>query len=413
MKQRLSKILRWSEKYTKTDMVYAVKNLSFLTGGQFLGSLVTLLFAIFIAHIFSKESYGNYKYILSTVALINSFALTGLGPALVRAVSKGYDGTLKQFSKLNFFWAFIPASILTVLSIYYYTKGNTTLSIGILIGGLTLPLIEKSGLYASVLNGKKLFRQLSWYTFLRNTIPTIAVALTAYLSHNPLYMAAAYFITTSIVLNILCYNTVYVHIENSKVDPDALSVGKHTSFINAFSLITDQIDNVLIFQTLGGAALAVYNFAEAIPNTIQGFIKQFGVLAMPKFAAQSVSSIQKNIVRKSIVLFLCTIPIVVVYWFAAPYIYKILFPGYVDSVFYSQLLALALVINASIPIAFFDSQKAIREKYYLSLFSNSFKLVAIIVLALKYGLIGLVIAKLLSKCFGGVVVMTLALRYKG
>jgi O-antigen/teichoic acid export membrane protein len=381
-------------------MVYVFKNMSFLSGGQFLNSLVTLVFAIFIANIFPKEGYGNYKYILSTVALVNSLALTGLGPALVRAFSKGCDGTLKQFAKINFFWAFLPATILTALSVYYYVKGNMLLSVGILVGGLTLPFIERSALHTSVLNGKKLFKKLSLFSFLRNAIPTLMVAITAYFTLNPLYMAVVYFLSTSIVLNILYYHTVAVHIENNKVDEEALHLAKHTSVINIFSLISDQIDNVIIFQGLGGTALAIYNFAEAIPNVIQGFVKQVGVIAVPKFVNQDVKTARETVFRKTLVLFLASLPVALLYIVCAPYIFKILFPNYIDSVFLSQIMILGILISSSITIAFLDSQKAIRAKYILSIVSNVAKIPILILGFYWYGVMGIVIGKLVAKMIG-------------
>lgn len=416
MKNSIFKILKWSETYTKTDMTYLVKGGLSLTSGQFSSSLITLVSAIIISRILPKEIYGNYKYILSLVEIASILTLTGLGTALVRSVAQGQEGTLKEFYKLNLFWSILPAAALTIASIYYYLQGNQLLSFSLLAGGLTLPFIDSAELYKAFLNGKKLFKFMSLAQFLRTLFSTSIVLLVAFLTGDPVYMAIAFFTSHLIIVNFLYYFTLYKFKPNNSIDKDAKNLGKHTTFINLFAIISDQLDNVLVFHYLGATPLAIYNFASAIPQTMQGFIKQLGFLATPKFAENTSNSntekTKKTLLRKTFVLFLATIPIVVFYWLAAPYIFKILFPDYMDSVFYSQIYTLSLLINSSIAIAFLDAHKAIKEKYILSIISNSLKIPLMILGTIYYSIPGLIFTIIIAKIIGYTTSLSLALNLK-
>lgn len=79
LKHHTHRALRHSEKYFKTDMVYLAKGGFWLTTGQGVASLASLVLAIAFANLLPKEAYGNYKYILAVVGVLTLFGLTGIG----------------------------------------------------------------------------------------------------------------------------------------------------------------------------------------------------------------------------------------------------------------------------------------------------------------------------------------------
>ena len=89
---KIYKILRYSEKYTKTDMVYLAKGEFWLVSGQIISSAATFLLAIAFANLLPKETYGIYKYVLSIFGLLAISTLRGVEAALSQAVAKNYDG---------------------------------------------------------------------------------------------------------------------------------------------------------------------------------------------------------------------------------------------------------------------------------------------------------------------------------
>jgi len=60
------KILRYSERYTQTDMVYFASGGFWLLLGQFISTISAFLLLIAFANFLPKEVFGTYQYILAT-----------------------------------------------------------------------------------------------------------------------------------------------------------------------------------------------------------------------------------------------------------------------------------------------------------------------------------------------------------
>ena len=88
--------LRYLERYTKTDMVYLVKGGFWSIFSQIIVTVSTLLLAMAFAYFISKETYGQYKFILSLANILGVFTLTGLGTAVMKSVTGGFEGTLND-----------------------------------------------------------------------------------------------------------------------------------------------------------------------------------------------------------------------------------------------------------------------------------------------------------------------------
>src|SRR5690606_7328003 len=99
VKTRLYKLLRWSERYTKTDMVYLARGGTWLTLGTIAATALAFISALVFANFLPKDVYGTYSFVLSMAAILAIPTLHGMMTATARAVARGYDGTAtKAFS---------------------------------------------------------------------------------------------------------------------------------------------------------------------------------------------------------------------------------------------------------------------------------------------------------------------------
>ena len=89
LKQKIYNFLKWSEKYTGTDMIYLIKGGSWLVSGSIIASLSGLVIMAVFDRFVSKETFGAYQYVLSMAALISVFSLPGIGSALIRTIGFG------------------------------------------------------------------------------------------------------------------------------------------------------------------------------------------------------------------------------------------------------------------------------------------------------------------------------------
>src|SRR4051812_16792510 len=105
MKQKIIHILRWSEKYTKTDMVYLAHGNFWLTASRIVGVGTGLVLTFIFGNLLKPEVFGSYKYIIAVAGFIGSFTLGGLGGALGRTGAQGKRNLFPGVFKESFKWS--------------------------------------------------------------------------------------------------------------------------------------------------------------------------------------------------------------------------------------------------------------------------------------------------------------------
>jgi len=66
---------------------------SYLSIGHVISIICGFLLSIAFARFLPKEIYGQYRYILSVVAILAIFTLPGLKTAITQAVARGFEGS--------------------------------------------------------------------------------------------------------------------------------------------------------------------------------------------------------------------------------------------------------------------------------------------------------------------------------
>lgn len=397
LKNKAISALRWSEKYTKTDMTYLAKGSFWNILSQIIVSGSTFLLAIAFAHFVSKESYGEYKFVLSLAGIIGVFGLTGLGTATLQSVSKGYEGTLNYAFWKNIRWSILFFLISLGTSVYYFLNDNNSLGIALLIVGSFAPFLGSLNLYNSFLVAKKDFRRSAiYYNIIGNIFPSLCLFITLLLTDKPIWFVTTYFASNVFIGVILYIRIIKIHQPNKEIDSGTIGYSKHLSLMNILAGIADNIDQVLVFHYVGAIELAIYNFAVAIPSQIKGPMKGLAGLIFPKFAERSDEEIKKGMNNKYLILFVSGVLIILAYFLAAPYIYKIFLPNYVSSVVYSQIFSLSLLWIVAIPAdTYLVVRKKIREQYFLNIFGSIIQIVLLLVGVIWGGLWGLVVARVI------------------
>jgi len=394
LKTRAMSLLRKSEKYTKTDMVYAASGGFWVSIAQVSAVVFSIPLSIAFAHLLTQNEYGIYKYALSVAAIVGVFSLTGISTAVSRSAARGFDGVLMQA-----FWLSLRTSALSIvvalaLAGYYAFNANMVLATCLLIIAVLSPLFNSAYLFSSFLLGKGDFKLATKYNTLRNLFGSVSVLLAVFFFPDPVAILLIYFLAYTISGLFFIYLTRRSLAKDGPRDPELGAFSLHLSFINALSVFADKIDSILLFQTVGAAELAIYSFAEIIPDAINRFTKNVGTLAFPKYALQKKPT---GIVRKSILLSLLFIPVVVAYIVAAPYIFGFFFPTYMSAVPFTQVLSVFILFSGVLPGTYIDAQKAIKRRYLINIVNNSVKITLTVGGVLLFGLWGAVIARVASK----------------
>jgi O-antigen/teichoic acid export membrane protein len=197
---------------------------------------------------------------------------------------------------------------------------------------------------------------------------------------------------------------------NTKDDPEAITYGKHLSAMTIITTVAGYLDRLLIFHFLGATEVAIYSIAIAPPEQIKGLIKNLNTLALPKFSEKSLAEINASIWSKILKLALLIILTIATYLIAAPFIYQIFFPSYLEAIPLSQLFALSLVANAMfIPLSIMQSQKMSRQLYQFNFITSAIQIGALLAIIPFFNLYTVVMARVLAR-FSGLFLATWQLK---
>lgn len=409
LKTKTYNFLRWTENWTKTDMVYLSKGSFWTSINQTISAILFFISSIALANFIPKDIFGQYKYILSFVSLLSITTLPGLTASLTQAISRGYEGSILTAIKTRVKWGALGTVIGLLLSLYYYYNNDNTLAILFLIISLFLPFYSSFNVYNCLLNGRKKFKESSYYSIINTAIYIGLFILVLYCVNNILIILLYYFIS-QLFLSIIFYLLITKkHKPNDRIDKNTIQYGKFLSFVSILSAISAVIDKIITWHFLGATQLAIYSFAIMPVNLIKGFINSnIGKLAIPKLSNTNLSILQKTLPLKVIKFVLVLIPIVIIYIIVSPNFFNIFYSSYEESVSYSQLYSLVIL---SIPFTMFGNSLIAKTKKkkisFLTVVSPTFRIILFIVLIPSFGINGIIMSHLLGSVFHAILSYTI------
>lgn len=392
----LYQFLRRTQKYTGTDNVYLAESSFWITLGHFASMAISFISAVAFGNLLDPAIYGIYKYILSLVGLLGIFSLQGTKWAIVQATARGFEKSFYTAFQTKLKWGLLGSLAAVLAAIYYWTKGNTALTPPLLMTAAFLPLMEASQVYSSFLNGKKLFSVEIKYSILKQIISAIAVIAVLLTTKNIFWLIAAY-LASNTLLNYFFYGLTKIKFKpNKNDDPQTITFAKQLSLMGIISVIENYLDKILLFTFIGPSQLAVYAFASLIPENITNIFLNIGNLAIPKFAVKSLELIKNSLLQKLWKIFFLIGAITISYVLIAPIFYRTFFPKYLDSIPYSQvlILSLLLVVPADLISNVFYAKIMKREIYIMKGVISISRVLMFLVLTPLMGIWGLVIAKI-------------------
>lgn len=404
MHMGIEKVLRWTEKYTRVDMVYATKNGFWVTITQVVNSGFSLLLIIAFANLLPKETYGIYQYILSVMGVLSIFTLTGMNSSITQAVAAGHEGTLQLATKYQLKWNLMMVAAFLALSGYYLFQGDSNLSIAYVVLGLFVPATLALNTYGPFLDGKREFKFGAMTNIASSLIYSVGMFITILLSNEVVWLVIAYALTTFLSTLFFYLYTLhkYKPKESHTDTTGALKYGRELTFIRFIGPIAGQIDKLILAHFYGAAPLATYALARIIPNRIIILIKKWVGIAFPKFAQKTPDELNSVFYLRILQGILIGSVVALLYILIAPYLFKYLLPQYIDGYVYSQILSLSLIFaipNRYISILC-ESQKYSYIILVRTIFSSILSIVLFVIFGIFGGIIGLVIANVLNSFMG-------------
>lgn len=408
IKRHLNRPLRWSEKYLKADMAYIARGNFWLLFSRAIAVGSGLLLTLAFANLLTPTEFGTYKYVLAIAGFVGAFSLTGLSTAAMKAVAQGKSHVIPSLFRTSVLWC-IPASLVTLaVGTYYFSQGNMVLGYGLIFVALSNPFLSSFILWKSAFVGAAEFKAPAWQGLPRTVIPVAIVLVALLFTKNLVVIVGAYFLS-QVIMGWLMYRftlkTLKIQ-DRAEGVSDVIREGKQLSILSFVILIAAQIDQLLLWHFHGASALAVYALALAPVRELRGVSENFFSLMFRKLARKTRAELSASVPLRMFQMTVASGVCVLAYILAAPYLFAFLFPQYMSSVFASQLLALALLLQSKgiIEIALVThGDMKLRSIAILS--SQVAKILLFVLLIPSYGLMGAVIAVLVGEALSAIILL--------
>lgn len=390
--------LRWTEKWTKTDMIYLVKGGSWLTVGQIASAIISFGLSIAFANLMSKEDFGTYKYLLYSYGIIALFAMPGISVAITRAVSRGFDGSIKLGLQKKIIWSALASLISFLTGIYYFFNQNDILFYGFILIGIFIPLIEPASLYSSILEGKKLFKKEVIADILYNAASAIAIFITLYFWHNLLITIISYWSVLALTRIAFFYWFNHQNKKNDDTEAGLNAFSNKLTIYQIFNTASLYLDKIIVFNMLGPGPLAIFYFAQGIPERIKSLFRMLSPLSFAKYTTKTKDEVKKTITKKLLLLAVVIFIIIGAYIISAPIIFKYLFPQYQSAVLISQIIAISTFYVITYPInSLLTAHKQVFKSFVISSSGLISGTIVTILLIPLYGIWGAVMGLIVNR----------------
>ena len=390
-------ILRWSEKYVKTDMIYLTKGGFWLLFSYSIQAITGLILSVSFANLLAKESYGFYQFVISMASILAVFSLTGIGTAIIRGIAQGDEGCLRPSVKVSLKWTLGILLTAAATSLFNWTKGNYQLSIAFAVVAIAQPLITTFNLYKTYLQGKKLFKSYSVIQTAQRLLPFTLLLIAILCTRNPLTLVIVYFISHAIsAVLIYLYVVIKFKLPKQSEVKDLVKYGKHLSLMESMAELATAADKVLIWFFLGAAPTAAYALAQLPINSSPASLF-FPRLAFPK-CPKKFGRLAKALPGKIRTYWIVALAVVVLYIISAPTIFHIFLPKYPEAVIYTQVLSLViLVVPRSLVTHTFAAHQRTKELYLVNFSTPIIRLSLLAIGLPMFGIWGVIGATLISE----------------
>lgn len=388
--------LRWSERYTKTDMVYLASGGFWLGASNVLGAGLSLVISILFAHYIPKETFGIYKYILSMAGIATAFSLTGMNAAITRAVSRGFEGIFKRSFPVQARWALLQCVFSLAVAVYYFYQGNSMYGLAFLAVAILSPASSISNTLFGYLNGKKDFKRMGLWSIEANVVATIIMSLVIIYVPNFTLLVLTYFLASTVTNFYFTWRTFKYYTPNDAFNEEDMAYGKHLSFANGFSIIALQIDNVLVYHFLGPIELALYTFSILIPDRVRALLGSVSSLALPKLSVSVDRTSVPILIDRSLRILALGIILAIGYALLVHPLFSIFFPAYINVTAMSAIYGLSLLaILGAYSNSMLLASGNTNALYSVNISAAIIRILFVTIGIMYFGLIGAIIARIL------------------
>ncbi len=373
------------------------------------------LFAAYaaVAHLVPKSVFGEYQLAGTLMAIAALTAYPKMSGALITAAARKAFGTfpvaisaVRGKSKYGILG-------LTAFSAYYAATGRYGLAGAIAASIPFFMPYATSGFYEAYSVGTGNIAPYALRSLAASFASAAALVLAALLF--PTYSAVlvfSFFCAMAATTGRWVYeNPPYSTSHDAPVSEEALSFGKRTSWTEAVIMSANYADILLLNAFLGPREVAIYGIARIVPEGIKGLVKNVGVLAAARITTMDGRAVGSMLALRLAQATIASFIVAIGYVVCAPTVFALLFPAHPEALPYSQLLAVSFM---AFPAHLAESTLGalLKKKEMITLNAGSALATFALSLGLipTFGIIGAVLARVISRFLSGGLALALARR---
>ncbi len=379
-----------------------IQNVFYLASLRGLQITLALASTYFVVRALSKESFGEYHFILSCIGILTIFSLKDLNNSIMQAIARGFAGTYRKAVPISFLGSCISSVILAGLAGWYFYYENSALGLGFAIAACLFPFTHGLMQWNSIHMGAEKFGSY----FLHNSLallimyPLIIGGVLIYPGTIliPLTFVLLIPAIQNICLTILSYRKIPA---DAPVENGNIEYGIKTTFYSALNIAAMHIDKLLLFFFLSPVILATYVAAERVADLFRNLAQDLSVVLAPKFAKYDhyTSTLDRYL---KIFVFAYGSIIIIFAFTVLPWLMTLLFgANYADAIPYAQALLCSVTIGnmATLKFRFIRSKIDTVSFRNVTVYTSLGRIIASLILIPWLGITGAVISAFLYRIF--------------
>jgi O-antigen/teichoic acid export membrane protein len=370
------------------------KNAGILFGLTGLQRFFGLATTYFLVRALSQESYGEYNFILSAIAVLSLFTLPGMNNAIMQSVARGNPGTYRKALPLTFFSSFLGSLVLIGFGVWYVSHNDSEMATSFFLASALFPFANGLDKWASVKVGREEFASIARLRGAVSLLTSLLVIGGIHLVPGNILVPLGILLLVKASQNlILTYTSIRKIGKDQPIEKDSISYGVKTSFYGGIGIVAKHIDKFLIFYFLSPAAMAIYVVAQIFPELVKQLIKTLATVIAPRFAKHEFYTKRLDSFIK-IFSFSVAVILVVFAYILLPWLVVLIFgESYAESIPYSQALMCSVAIAGSVPlrIRFIKSKLDTKSFRKITFIRSTIQITSNAILIPTIGLAGAVI----------------------
>src|SRR3989344_3611253 len=162
----VNKPLKTLERFLQVDATYLAGGSFWLILGKGVNMFVALLLSVIYARYLLKETYGDYRYVLSIFGMLGIFALPGLATAINRSVARGHERTFVKGARIILLSSFSITLIGIGIGLVFLSGGRPELAYSFFAVSAIIPFTESFGIWRGYYDGERKFKEKTFFNLI-------------------------------------------------------------------------------------------------------------------------------------------------------------------------------------------------------------------------------------------------------